>query len=132
MKTGTVNPARAARGFSLMELVLVLAIIGVLMAVAAFNLLGVGERANVRATKVSLRTVKAGLDGYYLEFKQFPADLQALVKAKILDDKKLRDGWDSDFIYDNQPQGERRYSLGSAGADKQVGTDDDIDAWRLD
>lgn len=124
--------ARAARGFSLMELVLVLAIIGVLMAVAAVNVFGVGERANVKATKASLGTVKSQLDSYYLEYKEFPPDLRTLVTAKFLDDKKLQDAWKTDFVYEGRPSGERKFTLGSAGPDKQVGTEDDIDAFRLD
>lgn len=53
-------------GFSLMELMLVLAIMGILMAVVAVNVLGVGERAKIKTTKQSLLTVKHMLETYHL------------------------------------------------------------------
>jgi len=126
---------RSARGFSLLELMLVLAIIGVLMAVAAVNVLGTGTRAKIRATKASLATIQSALNSYSLEYSSFPPVLGMLttVKPSFLDDsKKLKDSWEMDFYYD--PQGtskERPYRLGSYGDDKLPGTEDDIDIWTM-
>lgn len=122
--------SHATRGFSLLELMLVLAIIGVLMAVAAVNIMGGGARAKKRATQASMETIKGQLKAYNLDTSAFPPTLATLVTSKYLDDKALKDGWSSDFYY--SPSGttkERPFVLTSPGEDKQLGTEDDIDAW---
>ncbi len=120
----------AARGFSLLELVLVMAIMGALMAVAAFSVLGQGERAKVKATQATLGTIKVAIQQYHLENSAYPPDLQTLVTAKILEAGKLSDGWKHPLVYD--PAGlspEQPFILFSRGADNQAQTADDISAW---
>lgn len=123
---------RKARGFSLLELMLVLAIMGLLMGVVAYNLLGQGDKAKKKTTEASLFTLKGAVDTYILEYSVAPANLQLLVTAKIIDSNaKLKDGWESDFLFDPTPAADRKYGLGSAGPDKQPGTEDDIDAMNI-
>ncbi len=123
---------RAARGFSLLELMLVLAIIGILMTVAAVNVLGAGDRARTTSTKASLETIKTQLNTYYLNTSSFPPNLQTMVTAKYLESGKLMDGWNVAFIYAPNPGNtERPYDLGSCGPDKLPGTADDIDVWTM-
>jgi type II secretion system protein G len=126
--------ARSRGGFSLIELMLVLAIIGVLMAVAAVSVSGMGSRAKIKATKASLQTIQTALNSYNLEYSSYPTTLSMLttVKPPFIDDtKKLKDGWDMDFYSSPQGRGERAYSLGSYGEDKQAGTEDDLDIWTM-
>lgn len=122
----------AARGFSLLELMLVLAIIGILMSVVAINVLGAGKTAKEKATKASMDTIKNALTAYNLEMSAFPPTLEAL-KPKFLDaSKALKDAWGRDFTYD--PRGRTRdqpYILGSAGEDGVLGNSDDIDVWTM-
>ncbi len=124
---------RAPRGFSLLELTLVLAIMGILMAVVAYNVMGQGAKAKAKATKASMSVIDAALKQYNLEYSAFPPGLQTLIGAKILDPSKpLKDAWDVDIYYD--PRGtdkDHPYILKSAGEDKQLGTDDDIDVWNM-
>ncbi len=122
----------AARpGFSLLELTLVLAIMGVLIAVAAVSLSGQGERGKTRATEMTLTTVKNQVMSYHLEYSSYPPDLRTLVTTKFLEDGKLSDGWNKPLIYDPRPVGERPFVLGSGGPNGVVGDADDIDVWRI-
>jgi len=124
-------PAR--RAFSLMEITLVLAIIGVLMAVAAVNIVGAAKRANVRATEASLETIGSALDSYFLENgSAYPPDLRALVEGEFLEPSGMTDAWNNDFYYvpTQTSQGDP-YQLLSGGPDGQVGTEDDIDYWAI-
>jgi len=121
------------RGFSLLELMLVLAIMGILMAVVAYNVMGQGEKAKVSATKTTLRMVQNCLNQYNLENSCFPATLQQLIVARILDNKPIQDGWKNDLMYNpNGASKDQPYDLFSAGPDKVIGTEDDISVWMMD
>ena len=62
----TTTKPRRRRAFSLLELMLVLAIMGILMAVVAINMVGHGARAQMTAAKASLKTIKTNVDTYYI------------------------------------------------------------------
>jgi prepilin-type N-terminal cleavage/methylation domain-containing protein len=127
-----MRAARKARGFSLLELMLVLAIIATLMAVAAWNFLGQGEKARTKATKQTLFTIKSAMAAYNLEYASFPPDLRTLITTKILADQKLKDGWDHDLYYDTRGASkDRPYNLRSPGSDNQLGNEDDVDVWAV-
>lgn len=131
MNKRTVRKSRP--GFSLLELSLVLALLGVLMAVAAYNVMGMGVKGKIQATKVTLRTIKNMLQTYQVDNSAFPPDLKTLITAKIMDDKKIKDGFEQPLYY--APQGTttaRLFELVSSGPDTKFGTEDDIDVWTID
>lgn len=123
---------RQARGFSLLELTLVIAIMGVLMAVAAYNLIGGADDAKIRVTKASMGTIKNALQQYYTHNSAYPATLHALIPTPLERGSDL-DSWDRPFYY--SPTGspgaprDQGFTLRSAGPDGQMGTEDDIDIW---
>lgn len=122
---------RTARGFSLLELMLVLVIIGALMAMAAVNLIGQGERAKIKTTTTSMQTISGVLKQYQLEHSAYPQTIEVLVTGKYLDPKSLKDSFDSAFYY-KAPGRSQGYDLISAGPDKQFSTADDIDIWKVE
>ena len=118
-------------GFSLLELMLVLLILGVLMSVAAFNFMGQGTQAKIDATKVSMSTIKQALDSYNLRHNALPPDLQTLVVNNVMEGgKKLQDSWRKDYYYASPGLNGRPFDLMSGGPDNQRGTPDDIDYWK--
>ncbi|MEM9065426.1 MAG: type II secretion system protein GspG [Planctomycetota bacterium] len=123
---------RSRRGFSLIELMLVIAIIGMLGAVAAFSIAGVGDRARINTTETSMRTIKSAIETYQLNEGSYPPDLQTLVAERILDDKQLQDAWKTGFWYRNSGTGGKPFLLVSYGPDKEGGTEDDLDIWLID
>jgi|GEM_PF-6439185 len=128
------RPRAARHAFSLLELMLVVAIMGVLMAVVGYNVLGAGEKAKKKATEATLRTIANALDEYQLDFSAVPPDLQTLVTMRPpkLKDQKLADGWGNPLIYDPRQVTENQpYQLGSAGPDKNPGSADDINVWTM-
>ncbi len=119
------------RGFSLLEMMLVLLIMSTLVGIVAINLRGQGERANQRTTYITMRQVEDALDQYYMDNKTYPSveeGLPALVPAYL---KEVpTDGWKNEFEY-YYPTGDpdRPFDIISIGPDKMSGTADDISVW---
>lgn len=126
--------ARARAGFSLLELVGVLLILGLLGAVAAFNVAGIGSQARIDSTKTSMQVIKNALNTYHLNEGRYPKDLRVLVDSGILEDKALRDAWKTDFFYrDSHPSPSRPFILMSYGPDRDGDAlEDNIDIWTID
>lgn len=123
----TSRRTKARPGFSLLELTLVLAIIGILVAMVAVNISGAGDRARTKTTKAALEVIGSTLKQYHLDYSAYPASLEVLVTAKFLDaSKSLKDAWDSPFEYQPRPSGNEKFTLFSSGGDKTPSTEDDI------
>ncbi len=127
--------ARANRGFTLLELVMVLVIIGVILAMVGprvFNSLG---RASSERAKVTIEQIGGALELYKLDTGRYPSSqegLASLVAAPsgvanwngpyVKDAKILKDPWSRDFIY-RSPAEKGGYDLISLGADGKEGGD---------
>ncbi len=133
MKTGT-HTRLHARGFSLLELTLVIAIMGVLMAIAAVNLIGGADDAKIKATKSSMGIIKTQLQKYYTDHNVYPPSLMTLItETRLLQEGANLDPWDREYYYSpvgkpNAPR-EQGFTLISMGPDGESGTEDDIDIW---
>jgi general secretion pathway protein G len=130
-----ITRRRIRPGFSLIELTLVLAIIGVLAAFAAYSLVGVGERSRRKATMANMQTIRTAINMYHASYNgQYPPTLQALMAPPhpFLDPEKgVEDGWGQEFLYSTPGSSGRPYDLVSLGGDRAFGTEDDLDIWNL-
>jgi len=121
-----------ARAFSLLELMLVVAIIAVLSGIVAFSVTTSGEKAKNKATMATLDVVASALKTYNLDNSAYPPTIATLYSAKILDSAKpAKDGWGSDLIYSPQGLNGQEFTLRSPGPDKQLGTPDDVDYFTM-
>ena len=123
MHHGTRRPRRG--GFSVLELTIAIAILGVMMAVAGFAFVPMILGARVKATEASMKTIDSAIKSYFAAEGSFPPNLQALV-PKYMETTPL-DGWDEEFFYSPSGPTPPGYLLMSWGADKEDGTADDID-----
>jgi general secretion pathway protein G len=121
---------RTQAGMTLIEIMVVVAIIGLLMGtvgVVAYNRF---KRAKLTNAKQVIANVQQALGHYRLETnKSCPADLDELFKEKYIT-KKPRDPWGEKLIF--KCPGEHNTEgadVSSKGPDKQEGTDDDITSW---
>ena len=143
MKANRVN---SQSGFTLLEIMLVVVIIGMLITVAVVKLSGQSEKARKVATLHQIDAYKTALGLYDLDNGVFPTQeqgLQALIvqpsgatlpnwKGPYLDPPVIRkDQWGRDYIYrypgQKIPNG---YDLFSVGPNGQEGDDDDIGNWQ--
>ncbi|MEL6499647.1 MAG: type II secretion system protein GspG [Planctomycetota bacterium] len=127
---GTTTRRTHARGFSLLELTLVIAIMGILMGVVAFNLIGQSESARVEATKIRMNTILQEVEGQIARTGSPPAGLNELVQSKRLKTEGIIDAWDEPFFYAPKPAGQSpAFDLRSPGPDRVMQTEDDINIW---
>lgn len=139
-RTGTVSQTKMIRpkrvsGFTLIEVMVVIVILGVLAALIVPNVMGRGEKAKVDTTQITLKGVAGALDQYKLDNGHFPTmqegGLDALVNQPATAKNWLpggyvkggypKDSWDNDIQYVIPGTEGRAFDLYSFGADGKAG-----------
>jgi len=122
------NHSRA--GFTLVEILLVVAILGILAGVAVTKLSGRTKAASIAATRTSISAVGTAIDAYEVDNGIYPQSLQNLLTKGNENNwngpyvKSMpKDAWGNDLSYSLQGD---TYKLTSAGPDGQSGSADDI------
>jgi general secretion pathway protein G len=126
---------RTLPGFTLLEMMLVVIIIGILATVVVVNLAGGAGEARKGATVTTISQVKSAITQYYGKYGAYPMTLSQLAAgSNPLLEKVPKDAWKRDLVYVPPPGIEpgRPYSLFSLGEDGQQGTPDDINVWTMD
>ncbi len=123
--------AKVARsGFTLIELMIGIVIIGILVGAAMYTAMTVMENAKRSATSNSIQTIKTSMMLYKQEKDDYPKTLQDLVAAGFLKKPIPKDGWDRSFVFRLTPDGKHPYELFSYGSQgKAGGKASRIDAW---
>ncbi len=130
---------RFRRGFTLIELMIVIVILGLLAAMVVPNLVGKGEEAKQKIVCVNMKSLYNGpLDMFKLDNGMYPSTsegLKALAqnpdeekypnyskKGYLKDGQIPKDSWGNSFIYIND---DGKIELISLGADKKEGGKDE-------
>jgi len=79
-----VRRTEAARGFTLLELIIVIAVIGILATIAMPALKDVPRRASESVLRVNLNTIREILDQYHGDKGSYPTTLEELVDSGYL------------------------------------------------
>jgi len=135
---------RRQAGFTLIEIMVVMVIIGLLMALVGPNLIGRSEKAKTQAAAMQIERLGTVLDTFRLDIGRYPTTqegLQALVArpsglerwdGPYLNKGVPKDPWDRPYVYRSPGDGGRPYDIYSLGADGAPGGTDqnrDITSW---
>jgi general secretion pathway protein G len=138
----------ARAGFTLIEMLVVLAILVLIMSMVGPRILGSRKKANVNAAKSQIGMLRASLEGYELDMKGFPSTEQGLVALLEAPEDQAegkstwdgpyinkstipKDPWGRDYQYEYPPtHGKDSYpDIWSFGEDGEDNTDDDVVSW---
>jgi|ERR1051326_2255793 general secretion pathway protein G len=123
--------ARSCEGFSLVEIMVVVVIIGLLATAVALKVRHYVDRAKVNRARADIATIVTALETYYAEHSGYPSNDEGL---SVLPLTTLKDPWGRLYQY-NQPAADHAYEVVSYGADGREGGDGidaDIHSWDLE
>ncbi len=126
---------RVEYGFTMVELMAVLIILGLLMAVVVQNFVGQVDKGRKTTTLANLRLLHNAVNQFHMDSGRWPAEdegLSVLVQQPTdvanwqpggyLDTTDLpTDGWGNEFIYERFPESGKPFVIKSFGADGQEG-----------
>ena len=129
------------KGFTLIEILLVVIIIGVLVSLVAPRLAGRSEEARKEAARADIEGgITLALDLFEVDNGRYPSKLDDLIaksteatnwKGPYLKKGLPKDPWGSPYVYKYPgTRNSSSYDLYSFGPDKQEATPDDIVNWK--
>ncbi len=121
---GTRRTSRE-RGFSLIELMVVITIIGLLSGIVGVNVYQYMKTATISTTKSQIIIIENAIEAFRTTNRRLPDSLDELIgneDESFLNSEELpTDAWNEEFIYEKT--GSRTYNLISLGADMAEGGD---------
>jgi len=139
------------KGFTLIEVMVVIIILGLLAYLVLPNIIGQEEKAKVEAAKIQIKALESALDGYKLDNGFYPTTdqgLDALIKKPetgriptkwreggYLKPARIpKDPWEKEYHYYSPGNEGREYEIISYGADGEPGGEGknaDIESWKI-
>lgn len=134
------NANQAQEGFSLVELLVVLAIMGLLVGLVAPRVLRYLDGAKVESAKAQVHNIESALELYYIDNGRYPTTEEGLSALEVAPTsaaswngpylkggEALRDPWGHPYAYRGPEKGDG-FSVHSLGKDgKEGGNGDDSD-----
>ena len=122
-------------GFTMVELMAVLIILGLLAALVVTKVAGKIDQARVTTTKANLKSLHMAVNQFKMDTGRFPSEEMGL--EELIDQPSdvtswepggylettdiPKDGWGEEFIYERFPESGKAFVIKSFGADKEEG-----------
>ncbi len=136
---------KKTQGFTLLEVMVVIVILGILASMVVPNLLGSQDRANMQKAVSDVTALETSLSLYKMDNYDYPSTeqgLEALVDQTDIEPEPRRfpedgyikrlpkDPWGNEYVLLN-PGEQGKMDVFSVGPDGEAGTEDDIGNWNL-
>ena len=122
----------ATAGFTLVEIMVVIVILGILATIVGTNVLGSSEKAKIAAAQMEVKSILEQVNLYMIENSGPVPQWEDLLEADArghayieLEEPKL-DPWGNEYIITNDMDYPRKPFVHSWGPDGQPDTEDDI------
>lgn len=123
------------KGFTIIELLVVLVILGLLGGLVAPQFIGKVDDSRIRTAETQVKMLKMSLQTYRLDVGNYPKDLTALSSepsdsnglwnGPYLDEEMPKDPWNRPYQYVLDSKAPQGFYLYSFGADGQAGGEED-------
>jgi len=126
----SISPLTKSKGFTLVELLIVMVILGLLSAIVAPRMFSKVSSAKVGTAKAQMQVLATSLDSYRLDIGYYPENLNLLVTSgeeswdgPYFPKAIPLDPWKNEYQYARikNEQAREDFSLKSLGRDKKVG-----------
>ncbi len=129
------RPPRAHRGFTLIEVLVVVVILGILAAIIVPNIMDKPAAAKITKAKADIRAIESAMNMYKLDNHVYPSTdegIEALVPDYL--PRIPKDPWDQPYQYLNPGTHGAIdiYTLGRDGQPGGEGEDADLGNWNID
>ena len=127
-KVLTRTVRKGQRGMTLIEIMVVIAIIGIVMSAVGYGVMNYLAEAKVDAARVSIEKIASVLEMYYARHDEYPSAMTELTKKEgkkgrsALKKSDLKDPWKKKWIYSADGDS---FKLCTSGPDKKSGSGDD-------
>jgi len=129
---------RLRKGFTMVELMAVLIIIGLLATLVVTKVATKIDQARVTTTKANLKILHSAVNQFKMDTNRFPSEDEGLMEiieqpsdvanwepGGYLETTEIpKDGWGNEFIYERFPESGKPFVIKSLGADGDEGGED--------
>jgi general secretion pathway protein G len=129
---------RLRKGFTMVELMAVLIIIGLLATLVVTKVATKIDQARVTTTKANLKILHSAVNQFKMDTGRFPSEDEGLMElveqpgdvenwepGGYLETTEIpNDGWGNEFIYERFPESGKPFAIKSLGADGEEGGED--------
>jgi len=120
---------REPRGFTLVELMVMIVILGGLIAIVGPNVFKALSESDIRRAETQMANFETAVNMYYMRHRKLPTSLDQLTE----EDPKTGDRWMEKipddpwgYPYEFKILSSKKYQIVSVGEDGQEGTEDDV------
>ena len=131
---------RIKYGFTMVELMAMLIIIGLLATLVVMKVTTKIDQARITTTKANLKALHTAINQFKMETGRFPTEDEGLIAlieqppdvdtwepGGYLETTEIPpDGWRNEFIYELYPESGKPFVIRSMGPDGEEGTEDDL------
>jgi general secretion pathway protein G len=138
--TGKERKRRIKYGFTMVELMAMLIIIGLLATLVVTKVATKIDQARITTTKANLKALHNAVNQFKMDTNRFPSEDKGLIDlieqptdietwepGGYLETTEIpKDGWGNEFIFELYPESGKQFVIRSSGPDGEEGTEDDL------